>query len=98
MRTDDLARNLRMILIIAVIVAIVGSILYLIYGVTILWQAMAAGIITGFLSLLVIIFIAISIYLWTKNLLIKRQLKRCEMELMQCRAELRKKVDSTEDQ
>lgn len=98
MRTDDLARNLRMILIIAVIVAIVGSILYLIYGLTILWQAMAAGIITGFLSILVIIFIAISIYLWTKNLLIKRQLHRCEMELMQCKAELRKKVDSTQDQ
>ena len=98
MRTDELARNLRMILIIAVIVAIVGSILYLIYGFTILWQAMAAGIITGFLSILVIIFIAISIYLWTKNLLIKRQLKRYEMELMQCRAELKKKIDSTRDQ
>lgn len=94
MRTDVFVRNLRMVLLLAVIVAIIAGILYLIYGFTILWQALAAGIIIGFLSILVIIFVGVSIYFWTRNLLLKRELRRYEMELRQCRAELKKKIDS----
>jgi hypothetical protein len=88
--SSELIRNLKIVVILALIIGILGTILYLIYGFTILWQAMAAGIITGFLSILLIIFIAISIFLWAKNMLLKRDLNRYKSELEFCRAELKK--------
>jgi hypothetical protein len=90
MDSNELIKNLKLIVLIAVIIGFIGAVLYLIYGFTILWQAMAAGIITGFLSLLLIIFVVVSIYLWTKNLLLKRDVKRYQMQLNHCKAELRK--------
>ena len=97
MRSDEIIRNLKIVVLIAIVVAVVGAILYLIYGFTILWQAIAAAIITGFLSLLVLIFLVVSIYLWTKNLLLKRDLRRYEMELKVCREELKKKSNLNEE-
>lgn len=90
MESNELIRNLKIVVIAALIIGVIGAIIYLIYGFTILWTAMAAGIITGFLSLLVILFVAISIYLWTKNLLLKRDLKKIKTELQYCKAELKK--------
>jgi hypothetical protein len=90
MDSNELIRNLKLIVLIAVIIGFIGAVLYLLYGFTILWQAMAAGIITGFLSLLLIIFVVVSIYLWTKNLLLKRDVKRYKMQLSRCKAELKK--------
>lgn len=65
-------------------------IIYLIYGFTLLWQAMAAGIITGFLLLVVLILAGLSIYLWIKNILIKNELKKVQTDLNYCRSELNK--------
>ena len=90
MESKELIKNLKTIIIAAFIITLIGVIIYLIYGFTILWTAMAAGIITGFLSLFVIILIALSLYLWTKNLLLKRDLKKYKIELQYCRAELKK--------
>jgi hypothetical protein len=90
MESNELIRNLKIIVIVTLIIGAIGAILYLIYGFTILWTAMAAGIITGFLSLLVIVFLALSIYLWTRNLLLKRDLKKYKTELHYCKAELKK--------
>jgi hypothetical protein len=90
MESNELIRNLKIVVIAALIIGVIGTIIYLIYGFTILWTAMAAGIITGFLSLLVILFLALSIYLWSKNLLLKRDLKRYKTELQYCKAELKK--------
>lgn len=90
MDSSVLIKNLKIVLIVGLIIGLFGAILYLIYGFTILWQAMAAGIITGFLSLLVLMFIIVSIYLWMKNLLFKRELRKCELELKHCRTELNK--------
>jgi hypothetical protein len=91
MESSELFRNLKIILIVALLIGLVAAILYLIYGLALVWQAIAAGIITGFLSILVILFIIISIYLWTKNLLLNRDLDRYKAELRHCRAELNKK-------
>jgi uncharacterized membrane protein len=96
MVNDELIRNLKIIAIIALTIAIVAAVLYLIYGLALVWQAIAAGIITGLLSILVIIFILISIYLWVKNLLLKRDLKKNQNELGYCRAELNKIKNSIE--
>jgi hypothetical protein len=90
MDSNELIRNLKLVVAVALIIGIIGTIIYLIYGFTILWTAMAAGIITGFLSLLVILFLALSIYLWGKNLLLKRDLKKYKIELQYCKTELEK--------
>jgi uncharacterized membrane protein len=90
MDSNDLIKNLKIIVIIALIIAVIGAVLYLLYGLALVWQAIAAGIISGLLFLLVIIFIIVSVYLWTRNYLIKRELTRCQTELHYCRAELAK--------
>jgi len=96
MANNEFIRNLKIILIVAVIIAIFAAILYVIYGLALVWQAIAAGIITGFLFILVIIFLAISIYLWAKNLILKRDLRKNQVELGYCRAELNKLKNSIE--
>ena len=90
MNNNELIRNLKIILIIVLVIGVVGAVLYLIYGLALVWQAIAAGIISGLLSLLLILFIIISIYLWSKNYLQKRELIKYEKELQYCRDELEK--------
>jgi|ERR1035438_10153171 hypothetical protein len=90
MDSNDLIKNLKIIVIIALIIAVIGAVLYLLYGLALVWQAIAAGIISGLLFLLVIVFIVISIYLWTRNYLLKRELTRYQTELRYCRSELAK--------
>jgi hypothetical protein len=87
---DQLVKNLKIVAIMALIIGVLGAVLYLIYGFTIIWQAMAAGIITGFLSLIVILFVVLSIYLWIKNLLLKKDLKHAKVELNKYKIELEK--------
>ena len=96
MANDEFIRNLKIILIVAMIIAVLSAILYVIYGLALVWQAIAGGIITGFLFILVIIFLAISIYLWAKNLILKRDLRKNQVELGYCRAELNKLKNSIE--
>jgi membrane protein implicated in regulation of membrane protease activity len=90
MDSNDLIKNLKIIIIIALIIAVIGAVLYLLYGLALVWQAIAAGIISGLLFLLVIVFIVISVYLWTRNYLLKRELTRYHTELRYCRTELAK--------
>jgi len=90
MNNDELVKNLKIVLIVALVIGIVAAVLYLIYDLALIWQAMAAGILTGFLVLMLILFIALSIYLWIKNFLTKRELKGVETELKNCKAQLKK--------
>lgn len=90
MNNDELLKNLKIVLIVALVIGIVGAVLYLIYGLALIWQAMAAGILTGFLVLMLIVFLGLSIYLWMKNFLTKRELKKVEMELKNCKDQLKK--------
>ncbi len=96
MDSDELIRNLKIIVIIVAIIAVVAGLLYLIYGLALVWQAIAAGIITGLLFILLIIFVIVSIFLWVKNLLLNRELKKTQIELGYCRAELNKIKNSVE--
>lgn len=81
METEQLLKTLKIVIIIAVIIGAIGALFYLIYGFTILWQAMAAGIVTGFLLILVFILIVLVIYFYLKLLLIRRELRKCREEL-----------------
>jgi hypothetical protein len=98
MDSNNLIKNLKIIIIIALIIAVIGALLYLLYGLALVWQAIAAGIISGSLFLLVIVFIIISVYLWTRNYLLKRELTRCQTELRYCRAELAKYEKGPKDE
>lgn len=89
--------KLRLVLILAIVLAVVAALLYLVYGFALVWQALASGIIIGFLCIVIIILIGVSIYLWTRNFLLKRELKRTEMELRDCKAQLRKELASKEN-
>jgi hypothetical protein len=86
METEELLRTLKIVVIFAVIIGAIGAVFYLVYGFTILWQAMAAGIITGFLIVLVFILMVLAIYFYLKLLLIKRELRRCREEMEMARA------------
>lgn len=97
MRRDELVARLKMVLILAIVIAVIAGLLYLVYGFALVWQALASGIIIAVLAILIIILIGVAIFLWTKNFLLKRELKRSEMELAQCRAQLKKAVASKED-
>ena len=81
METEQLLKTLKIVLILALVIGIIGAVFYLVYGFTILWQAMAAGIITGFLLILVFIFMVLALYLYLKLALIKRELRKCREEL-----------------
>ncbi|NYB51642.1 MAG: hypothetical protein HVN35_03620 [Methanobacteriaceae archaeon] len=82
MERDELVKTLKIVVILAVIMGAIGAVFYLVYGFTILWQAMAAGIITGFLVLLVFILLVLAIYFYLKLFLIRRELKKCREELL----------------
>jgi uncharacterized membrane protein len=81
METEQLLKTLKIVVILALILGVIGVVFYLVYGFTILWQAMAAGIITGFLLILVFILLVLAIYFWLKLLLIRRELGKCREEL-----------------
>jgi hypothetical protein len=78
---SDQFKTFKLVVIVALIIGVIGAIFYLVYGFTIIWQGMAAGVIIGFLSILVILLIGLSIYLWVKILLMKRELKKCRTQL-----------------
>jgi membrane protein implicated in regulation of membrane protease activity len=97
MRRDEMMARLRLVLILAIVLVLVAALLYLVYGFALVWQALASGIIIAILCILIIVLIGVSIFLWTKNFLMKRELKRSEMELAQCRAQLKKAVAFKEE-
>jgi hypothetical protein len=90
MDRDQFIKSLKIILVMALLIGVIGAILFLVYGFTVIWQAMAATVITIFLSIVVILFIILSIYLWIKNLLLKRELKGTKTELNRCKKELKR--------
>lgn len=90
MISDDLLKNLKIIVVLALIIGILGAVGYLIYGFLFLWQAMAAFLFSIFLSVIAIAFLFLSIYLWIKNLLLKRELNRSDQELKRVSNKLKK--------
>lgn len=81
MERNDLFNKIKLVLIIALIIGIVGVVTYLIYGFALLWQAMAATVIIIFLAIVTILFLALSIYLWIKNLMLKREVNQYRKEI-----------------
>ena len=98
MRQEELFGRLKLIIIIALIVGIVGAVSFLVYGFTFLWQAMAATIMSILLAIMAVFFIFLSIYFWIRNFILKRELKHRDEEnirltknLKNCNKKLREK-------
>ncbi len=87
---NNLIKNLKIIVISAFIIALIGAILFLVYSFTIVWQAIAATIVTIFLSILVILFIILAAYLWIKMIMLKRELNKYIIEVRRLKVELKK--------
>lgn len=81
MERDQLFRYLKLIVIVALVIGLIGAVLFLVFGFALVWQAMAATLITIFLAVIAIIFIFVSIYLWIKNLMLKRELNKEREEI-----------------
>jgi uncharacterized membrane protein len=103
---DDLLEKFKIIVVIALIFAVIGVIFYLFYGFAFLWQAMAVSFYIITLSIIAVIFLSLSIYLWIKNLLLKRELKKsrnkikkASINLERCYADLKRlKLKKTDEE
>jgi membrane protein implicated in regulation of membrane protease activity len=73
--------KLKLVVIAALILAGVAAFLYLAYGLTIIWQGMAAGVTVGFLLILLFIVTILAIYLWIRIFLLRRELKKCQAKV-----------------
>jgi len=89
-------RTLKIVVIIAAVIGIIAALFYLVYSFTLFWQAFAAGITIGILLIIIFVLIVLAMYLWIKNLLLKREFKKQEakleqinMELNRCRTKLK---------
>ncbi len=78
---DELLKKIKIVIIIALIIGVVGAVIFLIYGFALVWQAMAATVMIIFLAIATILFLALSIYLWIKNWILKRELDKQRKEL-----------------
>ena len=85
---NDNLRILRIIIIIAVIIAILGALAYFIYGFSLFWATFAAGITIGLLLIIILALLILSIYLWIRTLLLKREVKRYQSNLEHAKIEL----------
>lgn len=81
MEENELFKKIKIIVIIALIIGVVGAVIFLIYGFALMWQAIAATVMIIFLAIVTILFLALSIYLWIKNWMLKRELDKQEKEL-----------------
>jgi len=93
---NDRMRTLKIVVIIAAVIGIIAALFYLVYSFTLFWQAFAAGITIGILLIIIFVLIVLAMYLWIKNLLLKREFKKQEakleqinMELNRCRTKLK---------
>ncbi len=85
---NDHLKTLRIAAIIAVAVVIFAALFYIVYSFSLFWQAFAAGITISILLIIIFVLIILAVYLWIRNLLLKRELKKQEIKLEQIKTEL----------
>jgi membrane protein implicated in regulation of membrane protease activity len=73
--------KLKLVVIAFLILAGLAALLYLVYGLTLIWQGMAAGVTIGFLLVLLLLVTLLVIYFWIRISLLKRELSRCQVRV-----------------
>lgn len=91
---NRLFRNLKIILSIIFIIALISAVIFLFYSFTIAWQAIAATIITALLLIFIVLLIILITYLWVKITILRRKLKTYQIESDRIKKELNKCKDN----
>ncbi|MDD1763942.1 MAG: hypothetical protein LUQ70_04435 [Methanobacteriaceae archaeon] len=86
--------KLKLVVIAALILVGVAALLYLVYGLTLIWQGMAAGVTIGFLLILLFIVTILAIYLWIRIFLLRRELKKCQAKMEELEHKLKSETAS----
>ncbi|MCZ3366284.1 MULTISPECIES: hypothetical protein [Methanobacterium] len=81
-------KTLKIAGIIVLVIGILAAIFYIVYSFSLFWQAFAAGITISILLIIIFILLVLAVYLWIKNFLLKRELKKREIELEQVKIQL----------
>lgn len=87
--SEKTLKNLKLILIVALVFGLIGAVLFLVYGFSIIWQGFAAGIIIGFLSLVSILLVILTIYLWLRTVMLQHEVKKTRRDLKNVYKELK---------
>ncbi len=74
--------------IIILVLGILATLFYIVYSFSLFWQAFAAGITISILLIIVFVLVVLAVYLWIKNFLLKRELKKKEIEIEQLKIQL----------
>ncbi len=85
---NDRLKTLKIAAIIAVVIGILAALFYIVYSFSLFWQAFAAGITISILLIIIFVLLVLAAYLWIKNFLLKRELKKQETKLEQVKMEL----------
>ena len=85
---NDRLKTLRIAAIIALVIGILAALFYIVYSFSLFWQAFAAGITISILLIIIFVLLVLAVYLWIKNFLLKRELKKQETKLEQVKMEL----------
>lgn len=85
---DDRLKTLKIIIIIAVIIGLLGAVAYVIYGFSLFWATFAAGITIGLLLVIILALFIVAVYLWIRTILLKKEVKKSENRLEQAQMEL----------
>jgi Zn-dependent protease with chaperone function len=81
--------KLKLVVIAVLILAGLAALLYLVYGLTLIWQGMAAGVTIGFLLVLLFLVTILAIYLWIRIFLLKKKLEKCQDRLEELESRLK---------
>lgn len=82
-------KTLKLVSVLALIFAALGAVFFFVYGFSIIWQGLAAGIIIGFLFVACIILLILALFLWIRTMMLQRDLKKINTELKMVNQELK---------
>ena len=85
---NERLKTLKIAGIIILVIGILAALFYIVYSFSLFWQAFAAGITISILLIIMFILLVLAVYLWIKNFLLKRELKKKEIELEQAKIQL----------
>lgn len=98
MDNDERKRTLTIVLGVAVALGVIAGLLYLLFGLALVVQAITFGITFVILSIIILALLVVSIYLWIKLIWLRRDLKNCvkqnihlESELEKCKSKMEPK-------
>lgn len=88
MSGEERKRTLTIVLVVAVALGLIAGVLYLLFGLALVVQAISFGITFVILVIIILVLAIISLYLWIKLLWQGRDLKKSEEQIIKLKEEL----------